>query len=93
MSWLDDLQANDPAYLAPGAGDPWQPPPTADWRALASPPETDPAASSRPVPYFPRYYTPLAAKAVAEAEAADLGPGPVPYTVTPLAEAELEAGR
>jgi hypothetical protein len=48
-------------------------------------------------PYFPRYFTPLAARAVAEAEAADLGAGPVPYTLTPAAEAaiddkELEAG-
>ena len=31
MSWLDDLHANDPAYPAPGADDPWQAPPTADW--------------------------------------------------------------
>jgi hypothetical protein len=90
MSWLDDLQANDPAYPAPGTGDPWQAPRTADWAALAGPPET--AAGQVPVPYFPRYFTPAAAKAVAEAETADLGSGPVPYTVTPLAEAELEAG-
>jgi len=36
VSWLDDLQADDPAYPAPGAGDPWQAPPTADWAALAA---------------------------------------------------------
>jgi len=43
--------------------------------------------------YFPRYFTPLAARAVAEAEGADLGAGPVPYTLTPQAEAELEGGQ
>jgi hypothetical protein len=36
MSWLDDLQATDPAYPAPETGDPWQAPPTADWAALAA---------------------------------------------------------
>ena len=41
MSWLDDLQARDPAYPAPGTGDLWQAPPTADWAALASPPEPE----------------------------------------------------
>jgi hypothetical protein len=41
MSWLADLQANDPAYPAPGIGDPWQAPATADWVALASPPEPE----------------------------------------------------
>jgi hypothetical protein len=41
MGWLDDLQANDPAYPAPGTGDPWQAPATADWAALASPPEPE----------------------------------------------------
>ena len=37
MSWLDDMQANDPAYPAPGTGDPWQAPPTADWAVRAAP--------------------------------------------------------
>jgi hypothetical protein len=37
MSWLDDVQAAGPAYPAPGAGDPWQAPPTADWAALPYP--------------------------------------------------------
>jgi len=37
MSWLDDMNATDPAYPAPGTGDPWQAPPTADWAALAAP--------------------------------------------------------
>ena len=37
MSWLDDMQASDPAYPAPGTGDPWQAPPTAGWAALAAP--------------------------------------------------------
>lgn len=37
MSWLDDMHANDPAYPAPGTGDPWQAPPTAGWAALAAP--------------------------------------------------------
>jgi hypothetical protein len=46
--------------------------------------------SARPVAYFPRYLTPPAAAAVAEAEAADLGPGSVPYTLTPLADAVIE---
>jgi hypothetical protein len=41
MSWLDDLQASDPAYPAPGTGDLWQAPPTADWAALASLPEPE----------------------------------------------------
>jgi hypothetical protein len=41
MSWLDDLQASDPAYPAPGTGDLWQAPPTADWATLASPPEPE----------------------------------------------------
>jgi hypothetical protein len=49
--------------------------------------------SSRPAAYFPRYFTPLAAAAVAEAEAAELGAGPVPFTLTPQAVAELEAGQ
>lgn len=44
-----------------------------------------------PVPYFPRYLTPLAAAAVVEAEAAGLDVGPVRYTLTPQAEATLEA--
>jgi hypothetical protein len=38
------------------------------------------ASAAGPIPYFPRYYTPLAAAAVAEAEAAD---SPVPYTPDP----------
>lgn len=42
MSWLDDMHANDPAYPAPGTGDPWQAPPTADWAALAGQPEPEP---------------------------------------------------
>jgi len=37
MSWLDDMHANDPAYPAPGTGDPRQAPPTADWAVLAAP--------------------------------------------------------
>jgi hypothetical protein len=41
MSWLDDLQASDPAYPAPGTSDLWQAPPTADWATLASPPEPE----------------------------------------------------
>ena len=53
--------------------------------------------SSRPVRYFPRYLTPPAAAAVAEAEAEDLGAGPVPYILTPPAvvaieDKEMEAG-
>ena len=46
--------------------------------------------SARPVAYFPRYLAPNAAAAVAEAEAADLGAGPVPYTLTPAAVAAIE---
>ena len=54
--------------------------------------------STCPVAYFPRYLTPAAAAAVAEADAADLGAGPVPYTLTPPALAaiedkEMEAGK
>jgi hypothetical protein len=44
VSWLDDLHANDPAYPPPGAGDPWQAPPTADWAVLASQPEPEAGA-------------------------------------------------
>lgn len=41
MSWLDDLHASDPAYPSPGAGDPWQAPPTAAWAVLAGQPEPE----------------------------------------------------
>ena len=46
--------------------------------------------SSRPVAYFPQYLSPLASAAVAAAEAADLGEGPVPFTLTPAAAAAIE---
>jgi hypothetical protein len=47
-------------------------------------------ASSRPGAYFPRYLTPPAAAAVAEAEAAALSAGPVPFTLTPAGDAAIE---
>ena len=46
--------------------------------------------SPRPAAYFPRYLTPAAAAAVAEAEAADLAAAPVPYALTPAAVAAIE---
>ena len=46
MSWLDDMQANDPAYPDPGTGDPWQAPPTADWATLPTRADLD-AATAR----------------------------------------------
>jgi len=44
MSWLDDMNATDPAYPAPGTADPWQAPPTADWAVLPGQPEPEAGA-------------------------------------------------
>ena len=44
--------------------------------------------SSRPVAYFPQYLSPLAS--AGRGRAADLGEGPVPFTLTPAAAAAIE---
>jgi hypothetical protein len=52
-------------------------------------PETVPEAD-QPVPYLPNYYTPEATASVAQAAADDIGPGPVPFSLTSPGYAVLE---
>ena len=71
----------------------------ATWSVLAPTPSFRPKPRRRrahdtgqrtPRRVFPAVPRPAAAAAVAEEEAADLGAGPVPYTLTPAAVAAIE---
>jgi hypothetical protein len=87
MSWLDDMHANDPAYPAPGTGDPWQAPPTADWAALPTRAELD-AATAHTAGVLA---DPAATRAQREHAAEMEQAAHILYLQRPGADAELQA--